>query len=56
MNVGFISKKLYELHEFDRVPVSEKSVLGIGNFMGSFAGEHVAGTEFVIGMFFLQYC
>lgn len=55
MNIGTISKKLDQLYEFDREPVSKKSLQGVGNFLGSFAGEHVAGTEFVIGMLFVAH-
>lgn len=55
MKIGTITKKLDQLYEFDREPVNEKSLQGIGNFLGSFAGEHVAGTEFVIGMLFVAH-
>lgn len=53
MNGRSIAKKLDDLYEFDREPVSKNSLQGIGNFLGSYAGEHVAGTEFVIGMLFV---
>lgn len=53
MKINTISKKLDALYEFDREPVRKDSLQGIGNFLGSFAGEHVAGTEFVIGMLFV---
>ncbi|HZH73065.1 MAG TPA: hypothetical protein VFD91_11280 [Mariniphaga sp.] len=55
MKIATISKKLDALYEFDREPVSKNSLQGIGNFLGSFAGEHVAGTEFVIGMLFVAH-
>jgi purine-cytosine permease-like protein len=55
MNIGTISRKLDQLYEFDREPVSKNSLQGIGNFLGSYAGEHVAGTEFVIGMLFVAH-
>lgn len=55
MKVRTISKKLDALYEFDREPVRKDSLQGIGNFLGSFAGEHVAGTEFVIGMLFVAH-
>ena len=45
MNIGTISKKLDQLYEFDREPVSKNALQGVGNFLGSYAGEHVAGTE-----------
>jgi len=44
-----------KLYEFDREPVSEDRLQGPGKFMGLFAGEHVAGTEFVIGAFFVLH-
>lgn len=55
MKIATISKKLDALYEFDREPVSKNALQGIGNFLGNFAGEHVAGTEFVIGMLFVAH-
>jgi purine-cytosine permease-like protein len=55
MKAKTISKKLDALYEFDREPVSKNALQGIGNFLGNFAGEHVAGTEFVIGMLFVAH-
>jgi len=55
MKVRTISKKLDALYEFDREPVTKNALQGIGNFLGNFAGEHVAGTEFVIGMLFVAH-
>jgi len=39
--------------EFEREPVPEKALLGPGKFWGMYAGEHAAGTEFMIGPLFL---
>ena len=39
--------------EFEREPVPEHALLGSGKFWGMFAGEHAAGTEFMIGPLFL---
>ena len=50
-----ITKRLDALYEFDREPVSKNKLQGIGNFLGMYAGEHVAGTEFVIGMLFVAH-
>jgi purine-cytosine permease-like protein len=50
-----ISKRLDGLYEFDREPVTQNKFQGIGNFLGMYAGEHVAGTEFVIGMLFVAH-
>ena len=55
MKATTISKKLDALYEFDREPVSNNALQGIGNFLGTYAGEHVAGTEFVIGMLFVAH-
>lgn len=54
-NASTISKRLDSLYEFDREPVSKNKLQGIGNFLGMYAGEHVAGTEFVIGMLFVAH-
>ncbi len=48
-------KRLDSLYEFDRAPVSEDRLCGGGYFAGSFAGEHVAATEFVIGALFVTW-
>jgi len=50
-----ISQRLDSLYEFDREPVRANKLQGIGNFLGMYAGEHVAGTEFVIGMLFVAH-
>jgi NCS1 family nucleobase:cation symporter-1 len=39
--------------EFEREPVPERALLGAGKFWGMYAGEHTAGTEFMIGPLFL---
>jgi purine-cytosine permease-like protein len=39
--------------EFEREPVSDRALLGQGKFWGMYAGEHAAGTEFMIGPLFL---
>lgn len=53
MKVSSITRKLDKLYEFDREPVTRNKLQGIGNFLGLYAGEHVAGTEFVIGILFV---
>ena len=40
-------------HEFEREPVSKNSRKGADKFWGMYAGEHAAGTEFMIGPLFL---
>ncbi len=39
--------------EFEREPVPAAKRKGWGSFLGMYAGEHAAGTEFVIGPLFL---
>ncbi|WP_013629455.1 purine-cytosine permease family protein [Rubinisphaera brasiliensis] len=39
--------------EFERTPVPDRALLGAGKFWGMYAGEHAAGTEFMIGPLFL---
>ena len=43
------------LYEFDRERIPESKVLGPSYFAGAFAGEHVAATEFVIGVTFVNW-
>lgn len=50
-----ITKRLDALYEFDREPVSQNKLQGAGNFIGVYAGEHVAGTEFIIGPLFVAH-
>ena len=39
--------------EYERQPVPNSALLGNGKFWGMYAGEHAAGTEFMIGPLFL---
>lgn len=41
--------------EFDRSPVTTNRLLPARHFAASYAGEHVAGTEFVIGAMFVAW-
>ena len=41
------------VNEYEREPVPEKALLGLKSYVGQFAGEHVAGTELMIGPLFL---
>jgi purine-cytosine permease-like protein len=50
-----LTERLDALYEFDRVPVPENKLQGPGSFIGVYAGEHVAGTEFVIGPLFVAH-
>jgi len=48
-------KGLDKLYEFEREPVSENKLHSGKHFAGVYAGEHVAGTEFVIGALFVAW-
>ncbi|UCD76190.1 MAG: hypothetical protein JSV91_04560, partial [Phycisphaerales bacterium] len=50
-----VVQRLDRLYEFDRQPVSKDKQCSWGYFAGSFAGEHVAATEFVIGALFVMW-
>ncbi len=39
--------------EFERIAVPRSELKGWKNFIGIYAGEHAAGTEFMIGPLFL---
>jgi purine-cytosine permease-like protein len=42
-----------QTHEFEREPVSGSALKSWKSFLGMYAGEHAAGTEFMIGPLFL---
>jgi purine-cytosine permease-like protein len=41
------------MNEYEREPVPEHALLGLKSFVGQYAGEHVAGTELMIGPLFV---
>ena len=41
--------------EFETLPVSPQKLQGPKPFAASYSGEHVAGTEFVIGALFVSW-
>jgi purine-cytosine permease-like protein len=47
--------RLDALYEYDREPVTAKNLHGWKIFWATFAGEHIAGTEFVIGPLFVMH-
>ncbi|MBN1853792.1 MAG: hypothetical protein JW829_13755 [Pirellulales bacterium] len=52
MNLGKKStliERLDALYEYDREPVTEDKFHGWKTFIAMFSGEHIAGTEFVLG-------
>lgn len=54
-HTGDVVKALDALYEFEREPVTEDRLQPGKYFAGLFAGEHVAGTEFVIGFMFVMW-
>jgi cytosine permease len=50
-----ITQRLDALYEFDREPVAETKLQGPANFLGIYSGEHIAGTEYVIGPLFVSH-
>jgi purine-cytosine permease-like protein len=48
-------ERLDALYEYDREPVSKKKLHGHKTFIAMFSGEHVAGTEFVLGPLMLAH-
>ncbi len=50
-----VMKQLDAVEEFERQPVPEKKWKGWSSFIGMYAGEHTAGTEFVIGPLFVAH-
>ena len=52
--ISFI-KTLNSVEEFEREPVPASKLKGVKSFIGMYAGEHTAGTEFVIGPLFVAH-
>src|SRR6266568_3217316 len=50
-----LADRLDAINEFDREPVTPDRLQGPGTFIGLYAGEHLAGTEFVIGPLFVAH-
>ncbi len=50
-----LESRLDSTDEFEREPVPEKELKGWRAFLGMYAGEHTAGTEFVIGALFVAH-
>ena len=47
--------KLNAVNEFEREPIPPGKLKGFKSFLGMYAGEHTAGTEFVIGPLFVAH-
>ncbi len=50
-----LNKRLDSIDEYEREPVPDDKLKGWGGFLGMYAGEHTAGTEFVIGALFVAH-
>ncbi len=50
-----LTSRMDALYEYDREPVAPQQLKTGWQFASLFAGEHVAGTEFVIGAFFVLH-
>ena len=50
-----VTEKLDSLYEYDREPVAATHLHGPGKFLGMYAGEHIAGTEYIIGPLFVAH-
>jgi len=49
------NKTKVALNEYEQEPVPKHKLLGWRHFLGTYSGEHVAGTEFVIGAAFVAW-
>jgi len=47
--------QLNSVEEFERTPIPENKLKSWKSFIGMYAGEHTAGTEFVIGPLFVAH-
>ena len=48
-------KKLDSVNEYEREPIPQNKLKGWKSFVGTYAGEHTAGTEFVLGPLFVAH-
>lgn len=58
MNKSFLERldaRLDSIDEYEREPVPKNKLKGWKGFIGMYAGEHTAGTEFVIGPLFVAH-
>ncbi|MCB0742437.1 MAG: hypothetical protein KDC67_00920 [Ignavibacteriae bacterium] len=47
--------QLNSVEEYERTPIPQNKLKGWKSFIGMYAGEHTAGTEFVIGPLFVAH-
>lgn len=50
-----IVAQLDSVNEYEREPIPQSKLKGLKSFIGMYAGEHTAGTEFVIGPLFVAH-
>lgn len=50
-----VDSRLDTIDEYEREPVPDSKLKGWKGFLGMYAGEHTAGTEFVIGPLFVAH-
>lgn len=50
-----LDHRLDSIDEYEREPVPDNKLKGWRGFLGMYAGEHTAGTEFVIGALFVAH-
>jgi purine-cytosine permease-like protein len=55
MSNRFFKKIVGGTNEYERTPIPSESLKGGKSFLGMYAGEHTAGTEFVIGPLFVAH-
>jgi len=55
MRKNNLLSKLNSVEEFERTPIPKSKLKGWKSFIGMYAGEHTAGTEFVIGPLFVAH-
>ena len=53
-NKGIVAQ-LEAVNEYEREPIPKSKLKGLKSFIGMYAGEHTAGTEFVIGPLFVAH-
>ncbi len=55
MSQGLFKKIVAKTNEYERTPIPGSVLKGNRSFLGMYAGEHTAGTEFVIGPLFVAH-
>ena len=50
-----LKQRLEAVNEYERTPIPKNKLKGWKSFIGTYAGEHTAGTEFVLGPLFVAH-